>query len=166
MADGRILFSRMPPTCEGAGLWITGGDKPDRISAAGLGADLNGRVVADLLDPSTISVYKVSNDSFHRTARLGKVGEHLWKPPVVVDGVYVYFVDTENSSYYVARIDHTAGDPVLEHYGAPAAEAPHFGVTSGQLYATGLPGAGNRVIVRDDDPEPDFEDVDGAVKKF
>jgi hypothetical protein len=166
MADGRILFSRGPPTCKDAGLWITGGDKPDRISPAGGGADLNGRVVADLLDPSTISVYKVSDDSFPQIARLGKVGERLWKPPVVVDGEYVYFVDDENSSYYIARIDHTADDPVLEHYGTPAEEAPHFGVASGSLYATGLPGAGNRVIVRDDDPDPDFKDVDGAVRKF
>jgi hypothetical protein len=166
MADGRILFSRMPPTCTDTGLWITGGDKPDRISAAGRGADLNGRVVADLLNPSTISVYKVSDDSFPQIARLRKVGEHFWTPPVVVDGDYVYFVDAENSSYYIARIDHTADDPVLEHYGPPAEEAPHFGVTSGRLYATGLPGAGNRVIVRDDDPDPDFKDVDGAVKKF
>jgi hypothetical protein len=166
MADGRILFSLVPLACEEAGLWINEGDAPRRIDDAGLGADLNGRVVADLVDRSRISVYAVSDDSFRRTARLGKVGEHRWKAPVVVDGDYVYFVDHEDSSDYIARIDHTADDPVLEHYGTPAEKKPDFGVTSGSLYASGLPGAGNRVIVRDDDTEPDFKDVEGAVTKF
>jgi hypothetical protein len=91
---------------------------------------------------------------------------------VVVDDPYVYFLDHVGSSFWVARIDPSADPLVLKRYvpadgPGPAQSAPHFGVTSGRLYVSGLPQpdgtAGNRVIVRDDDPE--FPPVDGAVKR-
>ena len=95
--------------------------------------------------------------------------ETSWTPPVVVDGEYVYFVDIEGSSHFVARIDHAADEPALECYapagGKAAVDAPLFGVTLGRLYVTGLPHEGKtaarRLIVRDDDPS--FKPVNDAV---
>lgn len=99
-----------------------------------------------------------------RRRRFRAEGEHSFRPPVTVDGDYIYFVDEEGYSYSIVRIKHTSDDPVLERYGRagarPAAFAPSFGVTSGRLYFKGL----DRTVTRDDDPP--FDPVEGAVKEL
>jgi hypothetical protein len=174
MDTGRVLFSLEGGACETRGLYLTNGSaaNPQPISRVGtFGADLNGRVAAALLGRRTLGLWDTS-DAGGGLSRIEAGKGHTLFPPVVVDDPYVYFLDHVGSSFWVARIDPSADPLVLKRYvpadgPGPAQSAPHFGVTSGRLYVSGLPQpdgtAGNRVIVRDDDPE--FPPVDGAVKR-
>lgn len=177
MDAGRVLFSLRGQACETRGLYLTNGSarNPQPIFQRPTGgADLNGAVAAALLDTRTLGLWDTSGAG-EGSSRIEAGNGHTLFAPVVVDDPYVYFVDHVESSFWVARIDPSDEPPVLKRYvpadgPGSAQSAPRFGVTSGRLYVSGLPQpdgtAGSRVIVRDDDPDPDFEDVEGAVKKF
>jgi hypothetical protein len=166
MAQGTILFSR--GACEGHGLYVR---RPNRketklTSEATSGADVDGLAAAAISKPRTLERYDLSGDRPASTPVELEEG-HQPMGPVVVDGKYVYFLDLVGSSYWIARIDRAAAEPVLKHYrGGEARLKPAFGVTGGVLWVSGLPRGGStndkRVIIRDDDPA--FKPVDDAVK--
>lgn len=166
MAQGTILFSR--GACEERGLYIR---RPDRketklTSEATNGADVDGPAAAAISKPRTLERYDLNEDG-PASAPVELVEGHQPVGPVVVDGRYVYFLDLVGSSYWIARIDRLAAEPVLNHYsGGEARSKPAFGVTGGVLWVSGLPRRDSpndkRVIIRDEDPV--FKPVNDAVK--
>ena len=144
MAQGTILFSR--GACEGHGLYVR---RPDRketklASEATSGADVDGLAAAAISKPRTLERYDLSGDG-PVSAPVELEEGHQPVGPVVVDGKYVYFLDLVGSSYWIARIDRAAAEPVLKHYrGGEARLKPAFGVTGGVLWVSGLPEGATR----------------------
>jgi hypothetical protein len=162
-----MLFARVGAYCEGRGLYITRRRNETKLTAeVTKGADVNGATAVAINPPRTLERYDL-NDEQPASEPVELVEGHKPEGPVVVDREHVYFLDYFGSSYWIARIDHTAAEPVLEHYEAGDAQSkPSFGVTGDVLWVSGLSRADipndQRLIVRDDDPS--FKPVDDAVR--
>jgi hypothetical protein len=157
--DGEVLFSRDGPGCRSPGLYLkrTTDPQAERIGRVAFGADFNGRVVAALRG----RVLSIATPTRGQLKRIEPAAGHGFKPPLVLDGGYLYLVDVKGSSYSIARVRVKDKDPLAKRYrpawgakGPPS--APRFGVTSRGLYQSGyeLPNGApsTRMIVSDDDP--------------
>lgn len=178
MDGGRVLFSFRGEACETRGLYLTDRSAQNEeqiFPGATRGADLNGSVAAALLGPRTLALWDMTDADEGMSREIDVEEGHRLLGPLVVDGDHVYFVDSAGGSFWIARIDVSADPPVMAHYvpaegAGPAPSAPRFGVTAARLYSTGLPRSdgtvADRVIVRDDDLDSDFTEVDGAVTEL
>ncbi len=168
MDAGRILFSRDGDSCEDRGLYIAdSGEGRQLAPRPAQAADIEGDTAAALSGPRTLDRYELG-DVGSPTETIQLPAGHKAEGPMVVHDRFVYFVDQDESGYFIARIKRH-GEPELEHYvpadaAGPSGDKPYFGVTTGGFYFSGLPRTDDkdphRLIVRDSDPV--FKDVDGA----
>jgi hypothetical protein len=171
MWNGRILFARGGVACDQRALLLRLGNSTlVPVTQGSAGADLNAdRLVWLAPNHRTLTVKNVTSDgSLTSAGSLNAPEGGAFKPPLVIEKDYVYFVYRPASGGdFIARATVPLSGSQIERYVASdddqgGAQAPHFAVTEGTLYITnypqpdGKPGSG--VIVRV--PDPEFTPVD------
>ena len=171
MYNGRILFARGGAACDQHALLLKlGNSQLVTVTQGSAGADLNADGIVWLApNHRTLTVKNVtSNGTLTPAETLNAPKGGAFKPPLVIEKDYVYFVyRPESGGDLIARAAVPLEGSQIERYAGGhddqgGAHAPHFAVTEGTLYITnyprpdGRPGSG--VIVRV--PDPEFQSVD------
>jgi hypothetical protein len=167
MWEGLILFARGGAACDQHGLVLKRQGGSDLVSgtAGGIGADVNdGRLV--WLAGNTLTARAVTTDAkLTRAGSLNAPEGEGFKPPLVIEGDYVYFIHHQGSQDFIARARLPLSGSQIEHFvkrddDNEFEEAPHFGVTGNTLYITnypqsnGEPGSGTVMRVRNPEFKP------------
>ncbi len=158
MASGMILFARVGEGCESELLLKPRGDAPERrIAGATAGNDLNDGHAVWLTGRTLFAGRVASNGTVTPQGELTAEGGDSFKPPLVVEDRFAYFVHSQGSQTFIARAELPLGDSEIQHYVpgedvAIAEESPHYAVTAGTLFTTNYPqpngDPGSGVIVR------------------
>ncbi len=158
MSSGMLLFARVGEGCESELLLKPRGDAPERrIAGATAGNDLNDGHAVWLTGRTLFAGRVASNGTVTPQGEMTAEGGDSFKPPLVVEDRFAYFVHSQGSQSFIARAELPLGDSEIQHY-VPgenvtiAEESPHYAVTAGTLFTTNYPqpngDPGSGVIVR------------------
>ncbi len=161
MWEGLILFARGGAACGQHGLVLKRPGSSDLVpgTAGSAGADVNdGRLAWLASNHRTLMARGVTTDGKLTPAGSRDApGGEAFKPPLVIEDDYVYFVHQQASQDFIARARLPLDGSRIEHYVQSkndngAEEAPHFGVTGNTLYITNYPkrngGSGSRMVMQ------------------